>query len=70
MSAQGAVRDVGLGHTPLFGKQSVRAKQIVVAVCVIAAWQIYGMILDSIILPPPSKISRTRSPNCAAKSPR
>ncbi|HET7388626.1 MAG TPA: ABC transporter permease [Nocardioidaceae bacterium] len=41
----------------MLGTPSLRVKQLVTAVCVIGAWQIYGMILNSIVLPPPSKIA-------------
>ena len=56
MSAQGAVGNAGIGRTSVLGVRSLRVKQLVVALCVIAVWQIYGMVLDSIVLPPPSKV--------------
>lgn len=57
MSAQGALVNAGVGRASVLGASSLRVKQLVVAVCVLGAWQIYGMILDSIVLPTPSKIA-------------
>lgn len=53
MSAQGAV---GVGRGSVLGAPSLRVKQLVVALVILGTWQVYGLILDSIVLPPPSKI--------------
>lgn len=57
MSIQGAV---GAGRTAgaaLAGTSGLRVRQLAVAAAILGAWQIYGMVLDSIVLPTPSSIA-------------
>lgn len=56
MSAQQTVPVQGSARRSLLGKPSLRVKQVAVLVCVLAAWQVYGTLVNSIVLPPPSQV--------------
>lgn len=56
MTAQGAVTADRVGDAAASRGPSLRVKQVATVVVVLATWQAYGMVLDSIVLPPPSKI--------------
>lgn len=57
MTSQQLLSDRRVRQSSFPGFRSLHAKQLLVAVIFFGAWQVYGMVLNSIVLPPPSAIA-------------